>query len=206
MTLDQGEVVEHFEPASKPIARLRHDGVLACHHGLDVDADRPSDHHAIIGRTPGEVSRIGARDKRLRRSASGVDACASEEVPLDQGHGLAGAGDPRGKRGARLPRADDDRVETARHGREPTMRRAATIATASSRNAMGRSRPIAAATRARAAAPPRVPTTAPTTPAASPRTHAPEGTPIAAPQSAPLASRPPNWIGTFRLGVLGSWS
>ena len=36
--------------------------------------------------------------------------------------------------------------------------------------------------------------------------HEPAATPIVAPDKAPLTIRAPNCIGTFRLGVEGSWS
>ena len=47
---------------------------------------------------------------------------------------------------------------------------------------------------------------APITPAMRPMIHEPAATPIVAPDKAPLMIRAPNCIGTFRLGVDGSWS
>ena len=43
-------------------------------------------------------------------------------------------------------------------------------------------------------------------PATTPADEQPPAAPIAAPASAPLRMRAPNWTGTLRLGVDGSWS
>ncbi len=72
--------------------------------------------------------------------------------------------------------------------------------------AAGRSLPKAAASRARKARPPSVPTTAPATPTTAPESSEPPAAVSAAPQSPPIKIRVPNWTGTVRLGVEGSWS
>src|SRR5215475_13283802 len=101
-------------------------------------------------------------------------------------------------------------VHSAFHGSATPISSAAPMATASSIKAAGRSRPKADASRARNPRPPSVPMIAPIIPAMSPPIidpiEAPAEAPTAAPDSPPVTIRAPNWIGTVRLGVDGSWS
>ena len=175
---------------STPSRDSRDHGVGARPHARHVDADRPGD-DAEVGGAAREVRGVGAGDQRLGRHAAGVHAGAAEQLPLDERDRHARGGQPPGQRRTGLARAHDDGVEPA-HDAQATISSAPPIATTSSTMAAGRSRPNAAASRARAARPPSVPITAPTTPAWRPPTQLPRARPIAAPDSAPVRMRAPN--------------
>src|SRR6185312_14411226 len=147
----------------------------------------------------------GAGDQGLGGRAAGIDAGAAEILALDQRHRHPGLTQPLGQRRAGLAGADDDGVGRAGH-RLCTIRKAPTMAMASSISAAGMSLPNAVAMRPRSSAPPKVPITAPTIPATSPPISDPPAVPITAPLKPPDTNRAPNCTGTLRLGVCGSWS
>src|SRR5581483_2348193 len=136
----------------------------------------------------------------LGRRATGVHARAAEQLAFDDRHLHAGGGEPAGQRRTGLAGPDDDGVQRL-HELAATIRRPPPMAITSSRMAAGRSRPRAAAVRARAARPPSVPIAAPTMPATPPPIQLPRARPMAAPDSAPVTTRVANWMGTVRLGV-----
>ena len=103
------------QPALEVGTRGRHHGVGARLDAGHVHGDAALDHDAVVARAARQVRGPGAGHQRLRRRASGVDACPAEERPLDQGHLHAGAREPPRERRPRLTRADDDGVER-RHG------------------------------------------------------------------------------------------
>ncbi len=164
------------------------------------------DLHAEIRGAPREMRRIGARDQRLGRRAAGIDASPADQLALDERDLLArspqagrpSAGRPGRRRsrsrrsGGSSERPDDDQAEDDGAGVLD--------------EGGGRVAPERLRQASRISAPPYVPITAPITPAMRPTIHEPPATPIVAPDSAPLTIRAPNCIGTFRLGVEGSWS
>ena len=83
---------------------------LARLDGLHVDSDRAADSHPVITRTARQISRVGARDQRLGGRASGIDACAAEELSLDNGDLLAGSDETPRQRRPGLSCSDDDRI------------------------------------------------------------------------------------------------
>jgi hypothetical protein len=89
---------------------MAHLGIHACLDGLHIDFDRASDGHAVITCAARQMSRIGARDQRLGGRASGIDACAAEELALDDGHLMASSDEPPRQRRPGLSCPDDDRI------------------------------------------------------------------------------------------------
>jgi len=100
-----------FQPVLDAVAGLADDFILA---GLDaphVDARHCVQDHAIVRGAPCHVRRVRARDHRLRRRATVVDASPSELVLLDHGDFPARAGQSRGEGRTGLAGTDDDGVE-----------------------------------------------------------------------------------------------
>src|SRR5258708_34551551 len=203
MTSDDGAAVRLLEGRLDPSPRVGRDLNCPRLRAREVETDRTREGNAVRAGPPGDVGSPCARDERLGGRAAGVDARPSEEVPFDDRDGPARRGKAEGEGRTRLPRSDDDRVK-ALHASTPTMRAAPAIATASSRNAAGRSRRKVFARLPLKPEPTRVPSIAPTMPAASPTAHDPSVITTAEPHRAPLAMRAPNCMGVFRLGVLGN--
>lgn len=105
--------ISHAEqPVLVARAPIADNSVGPCCDGLHVDIDG-SGAEAIVRAALRGADRVGARDQRLGRAAAGVDACAADMMPLDDGDRQAGIVQPAGERRARLAGADDDRVEAA---------------------------------------------------------------------------------------------
>ena len=83
---------------------------FALTHAVELDVNSAGT-HAVITRTPGQVSYPRARDHRLGRGAAVNDARAADfVVALDDGCLLSGFGEGFGERFAGLARSDDDGV------------------------------------------------------------------------------------------------
>ena len=152
MPADERATVHALQPAFDTGAVGQHDFVLARLDFRHVHADR-SGSDAVLRPAPGQLRGVRARDKRLGRNASVVDAGAADVLALHYRHSLPGGGQPARQRRAGLAGADDDRVEIRCH-REAVAATTANppkTATASSSSAIGRSLPpIAATSRLRA--------------------------------------------------------
>jgi hypothetical protein len=125
---DEREVRGSRDPIRERLDRLADDAVLARRHFLHVDAHRPAEMDAALGRAPHDVRGAGARDERLGRDAGVVDAGASEVLALDQRGAHSRLGEAHGEERAGLAGADHDRVVRGgrRHGvswRRPGVRR-----------------------------------------------------------------------------------
>ena len=140
-----GHAAQALLDAGAGIARHRIGARLDAAH---VHAHGTVEDHAVVRPASREVGGVSAGDERLRRHATGVDAGAAEEMPLDERHCHAGRGQTTGEEGTGLAGADDDRVECS-HGRALTTSAAPRYATASSINAAGWSRPKALASHMR---------------------------------------------------------
>ena len=77
----------------------------------EVDGDGAGRADSVVGSAPRHVSGVGAGHHRLGRRAAHIEACAADQMPLDDGDALAGAGEPGRQRRRRLSGADDDGVE-----------------------------------------------------------------------------------------------
>src|SRR5262249_46500145 len=86
------------------------DGPLALADLREVQA-HVADVHAVVGAAAGQVGDAGAGHHRLGGGAAVVDAGAADELAFDQGGLPAGLRQRQAERLARLPAADDDRVE-----------------------------------------------------------------------------------------------
>jgi len=77
------QAAQHLLDAS---SRSFGDRVLSGFDTLHVHAYVAIDRHAVVARTPREMSRVRARHHRLGRNAPGVDAGSAEEMALDDGN------------------------------------------------------------------------------------------------------------------------
>ena len=139
-------VLHLLQPGLDSRPRLPGDRVLPRLDAPHVDAHAAIDRHAEIRRAARHVRGIRARHHGLGRDAAGIDACAAEQLALDDRDLHACRGHALRERWPRLSRADDDRVEIARHENPPAIQTAPKIATASSSSAIGRSFPPVAFT------------------------------------------------------------
>src|ERR1700745_2876711 len=108
MALVDGAAFQRLERALDALPRCPRDRVLARLDGLHVDSDRAADGHAVVTRTARQKSCVGARGQRLGGRASVIDACAAEELALDDGYLLAGSDETPRQRRPGLSCSDDD--------------------------------------------------------------------------------------------------
>src|SRR5690606_22421806 len=139
-------------------AGIQRDLMGALHDLGHIDPERAIERKAIGGCRARQAGGIGACYQGLGRHAAGIDAGAPDMLALDDRDRHAGCREASGKRRPGLAGADDDGIEVPHDvPREMSawmMSQAPRIATASSTNAAGMSRPKAFARAARAAVPP----------------------------------------------------
>ena len=115
VALVHGAVGQRPQPPFHAGRGAPHDRVLARLHPPHVHRDAAGDHHPEFGGAARDVGGAGAGHQRLGGDAADVHAGAAEAVALDHRGAQAGGGQVRGKTGAGLPGADDDRVVCVRH-------------------------------------------------------------------------------------------
>jgi hypothetical protein len=107
--------LQPLHPLLHVLAGLADDLVLSRLHALHVDARGAVHQHAVVGRAPRHVRRVGARHHRLGGRAAVVHAGAAELVPLHHGDFHAGTGEARSEGRPGLAGADDEGVEASGH-------------------------------------------------------------------------------------------
>src|SRR5580704_11707655 len=193
------------EPLFDPGAGLQNDPILAGFDGSHVNGDCTCV-NAEIAAAARQMSGMRAGDHRFCWRAPGIDAGTAKELPLNERNFPTRTCEADGQRRSGLPGTHYDCVIGLLHRTLNKKTIARPIAITSSSRAAGKSRPNAAASLARIAAPPRVPNTDPIAPGNIPSHSDPPAAPIVAPVRAPLRSRAMNWGGVFRLGVFGNLS
>ena len=144
---------------STPCAALQEMPSLRALTRFHVDAHRPGA-DAELGAAPGQVGRVGAGDQGLGRDAAGVDACAAEQLALDQRDGHAQRRST-GRQAAGRPARR--RRRSHRTGESYGARQISDEKAAPDRDAIFEQRnrqsrpPVAATSRLRASKPPTVP-------------------------------------------------
>ena len=96
-------------------ARSFRDRVLPGFDALHVDAHVAVDGHAEVACATRQMGGVCAGHHRFGWNASGVDARAAEQMPLDDGHRHAGVRQSLRESRSSLAGADDDRVVVLAH-------------------------------------------------------------------------------------------
>ena len=111
MSFEDCAVVHFFQPGFKPAARLRTIASRRAFTRVMSTLHFAANVHSKLRPAPREVRGVGARDHRFCRRAAGVDACAAEQFPLDDGDLPAALREPASEERSSLTGADDEVVE-----------------------------------------------------------------------------------------------
>src|SRR5207249_10615085 len=112
VAVDERYIRRVAQPVRDALIGLPDDLVLARLDARHVDGDAAVDHDAEIAAAAREMCGACARDQRLRRDAAGIDAGATDTLPLEDRRFATRPGKADGERRPGLSGADHDCIET----------------------------------------------------------------------------------------------